>query len=74
MMLKNITLSAEKEMIERARKRAEAHSTTLNSEFRRWLAQYVESPQTTADFIDLMDRFSYAKSERTFTRDEMNER
>jgi len=73
-MLKNITLSAEKAMIERARQRAEAQNTTLNSEFRRWLAQYVESPQTTADLTDLMDRFSYAKSGKTFTRDEINER
>lgn len=73
-MLKNITLSAEKTLIERARRLAEAHNTTLNSEFRRWLAQYVESPQSTADFANLMDRFSYVKPGKTFTRDEMNER
>lgn len=73
-MLKNITLSAEKAMIERARRRAEAQKTTLNSEFRRWLAQYVESPRTTADLKDIMDQFSYAKLGKSFTRDEMNER
>ena len=73
-MLKNITLSAEKAMIERARRRAEAQNTTLNSEFRRWLAQYVETPQTAADLNDLVDRFGYAKPGNTFTRDEMNER
>ncbi len=37
-MLKNITLSAEKELIENARDRAEAKNTTLNAEFRRWLS------------------------------------
>ncbi len=73
-MLKNITLSAEEVMIERARKRAEQNNTTLNSEFRRWLAQYVEIPQTTSDLVALMNKFSYVKPEKTFTRDELNER
>jgi hypothetical protein len=48
-MLQNITLSAEISMIARARQRAEAENTTLNAEFRRWLAQYVERPQTRAE-------------------------
>ncbi len=73
-MLKNITLSAEEAMIERARRRAESHNTTLNSEFRRWLRQYVDLPQTTGDLTDLMARINYAKPDKTFTRDEMNER
>ena len=73
-MLKNITLSAEKAMIERARQRAEARNTTLNSEFRRWLTKYVDSPQTPADLTDLMTRLNYAEPDKTFTRDEMNER
>jgi len=73
-MLKNITLSAEKAMIERARRRAEARNTTLNHEFRRWLRQYVDLPQTTGDLTDLMARINYAKPGKTFTRDEMNER
>ncbi len=73
-MLQNITLSAEKTLIEEARKRAEAKNTTLNAEFRRWLEQYVEVPQTSADLEALMDRFNYARPGSTFTRDEMNER
>ncbi len=73
-MLQNITLSAEKALIEQARRRAEAHNTTLNAEFRRWLARYVESPQTAANLTDLMDQFGYAKAGKTFTRDELNER
>ena len=73
-MLKNITLSAEKAMIERARQRAKSRNTTLNSEFRRWLSQYVDLPQTTDDLTDLMVRLNYAKPDKTFTRDEMNER
>jgi hypothetical protein len=45
-MLKNITLSAEEALIEKARQRAQAESTTLNAEFRNWLAQYAQRPQT----------------------------
>lgn len=73
-MLKNITLSAEKALIEQARRRAKARNTTLNFEFRRWLAQYVDLPQTNADLSDLMAQLDYARPGKTFSRDEMNER
>ena len=73
-MLQNITLSAEKALIERARQRAETNNTTLNAEFRRWLEQYVEIPQSAGELADLMDRLGYARSGKTFTRDELNER
>ena len=73
-MLKNITLSAEKNLIERARKRAKIRNTTLNAEFRRWLAQYTEYPQTTADLANIMEKISYAQAGKRFTRDDMNER
>jgi hypothetical protein len=73
-MVQNITLSAEKSLIEKARQRAEANNTTLNSEFRRWLAQYVDRPQNTADLAAIMARLSYVKVEGKFTRDELNER
>ena len=73
-MLQNITLSAKKALIEKARRRAKTQNTTLNAEFRRWLEQYVESPQTVEDLTALMDRLSYAKTGKSFTRDELNER
>ena len=73
-MLKNITLSAKKTLIEQARLRAKIQKTTLNAEFRRWLEQYVETPQTVADLSALMDRLGYAKAGKSFTRDELNER
>ncbi len=38
--MKNITLSADENLIEKARNRAQSHNTTLNAEFRRWLEQY----------------------------------
>ena len=38
--VKNITLSADEGLIEAARRRAAAERTTLNAEFRMWLAEY----------------------------------
>jgi hypothetical protein len=73
-MLKNITFSAEEDLIRRARERAAAERTTLNDEFRRWLEKYAERPQTAEAFADLMDRFAYVQPGRSFRRDEMNER
>lgn len=73
-MLQNITLSAKKALIEKARRRAKIKNTTLNAEFRRWLEQYVETPQTVEDLTALMDRLSYAQTGKSFTRDELNER
>ena len=73
-MLQNITLSAEKELIEKARQQAQAHKTTLNSEFRRWLTQYANNNENVPDLASLMDRFKYAQPGKTFTRDELNER
>jgi hypothetical protein len=72
-MVQNITLSAEKVLIERARQRAQAQKTTLNAEFRRWLMQYTEYPQTEADLVVIMDQLGYAQAGKRFTRDEMNE-
>lgn len=73
-MLKNITFSAEEHLIQEARKRAARNNTTLNDEFRRWLAQYVERPDHAADYALLLETMNYARPGRTFTREEMNER
>jgi len=73
-VLKNITFSAEEELIRRARERAADERTTLNEEFRRWLEKYVEHPQNAEAFADLMSRFEYVRPGRSFKRDEMNAR
>ena len=65
-MLQNITLSAEKKLIQRARQRAEAENTTLNAEFRRWLAQYVDRPRAITDFAALMSGLEYVQPGKTF--------
>lgn len=72
--LQNVTLSAKKPLIEKARRRAAANNTTLNAEFRRWLEEYANDPQTSDEFNSLMDRLSYAKPGKKFSRDELNER
>jgi hypothetical protein len=41
--MKNITLSADESLIEAARSRARAEQTTLNEQFRRWLADYAQT-------------------------------
>ena len=74
--MKNVTLSADDSLIEAARQRASAEGTTLNSQFRRWLADYVgrerQADVAMAAIHEL--RETIATGGRTFTRDEMNER
>jgi hypothetical protein len=72
-MLKNITFSAEEDLIMKAREKAILEKTTLNVLFRRWLKQYAERKKEHE--IDMvMESIDYAVSGRKFTRDEMNER
>ena len=73
-MLKNITLSAEEQLIAKARKKAQLEHTTLNANFRQWLKQYVMHSSRTTDFFQFMNSLNYAKPGHTFTRDEFNER
>lgn len=72
-MLKNITLSADENLIARARARAQAQNTTLNEAFRVWLAQFVDA-RPEQDFRALMDSLAEVRPGRRFSRDEANER
>ena len=73
-MLKNITLSAEEELIRRAREKAKREHSTLNANFRRWLRQYVNRNNKPDDVRALMESLKYARPGRKFSRDELNER
>jgi hypothetical protein len=73
-MLKNITFSADEDLIQKARERAATERTTLNEEFRRWLEKYAERPHSVAAYTGLMKRFGYVKPGRSFHREEMNDR
>ncbi len=50
-MLKTITLSAEGELIRKARDKANRERTTLNAKFRQWLKQYVSADFRLNDFL-----------------------
>ncbi len=73
-MLKNITLSAEEELIRKAREKAQREYTTLNASFRQWLQQYTNADMAMNHYESLMNSLHYAKPGKKFTRDEMNER
>ncbi len=75
-MLRNITLSADEQLIARAREKAAAANTTLNVEFRKWLATYAsqQDDAAVARFRQVMKQLGDVDPGRTFTRDEMNER
>ena len=74
--MKNITLSADDHLIEAARERARIEHTTLNAQFRRWLAEYVKQEQTVVTALALIEelRGQVRTGGQKFTRDEMNER
>ncbi len=59
-MLKNITLSAEEQVIARAREEAKRRGTTLNEEFRRWLADFAELTRRGDEYTELMGHLTYA--------------
>ena len=75
-MLRNITLSADEQLISRAREKAVAAQSTLNVEFRKWLETYADTQDEAAvtRFRDVMTQLSQLDAGRSFTRDEMNER
>ena len=74
--MKNITLSADENLIEAARQRAVAEHTTLNEQFRLWLEEYVRRKQQADAAMETINalRGQISTGGRKFTRDEMNER
>lgn len=74
--MKNITLSADDDLIEAARERARAEHTTLNDQFRLWLAAYVQRHQRVDAAMSTIAELqaTLATGGRRFSREEMNER
>ncbi len=73
--MKNITFSADEELIEQARIMARVQHTTLNVAFREWLLQFTAHSGNVQEYDRLMKRLKKdVNAGRTFTRDEMNER
>src|SRR5580693_3820232 len=55
-VVRNITLSAEADLIERARERASRENTTLNAAFREWLQRYAGQDTGSQDYAQIMRR------------------
>jgi predicted transcriptional regulator len=72
--MKNITLSADEDLIERARLIAREQRRTLNEAFREWLAQFSQSAEDAHGFDALMSRMQNVNAGRHFSRDKLNER
>ncbi|MGH8500812.1 MAG: hypothetical protein ACRERV_18660 [Methylococcales bacterium] len=73
--MKNITLSADENLIEAARERARAEHTTLNEQFRRWLEDYVRREKQAEEAMAVIGELrGKLRVGRKLTRDEMNER
>ena len=72
--MKNITLSADDDLIERARPIAREQRRTFNDAFRDWLMQFTQSAGDAQGFDAMMKRMHHVNAGRRFSRDELNER
>ena len=72
--MKNITLSADENLIEQARLVAQRQHKTLNAAFREWLRQYTAHAGGKQEYDALMKRLGHVRAGGRFTRDELNER
>ncbi len=72
--MRNITFSADEELIERARLIARSQHKTLNTAFREWLQAFTAQAGDEQEFDALMRRLRHIRSGGPYSRDEMNER
>ena len=73
--MKNITLSADGNLIEAARRRATEDRTTLNTQFRLWLESYARGEWQAEQAMSVMRELrGKLRVGRKLTREEMNER
>ena len=72
--VKNITLSADDDLIDRARLRASRESKSLNELFRAWLRSYADQPLAGELLDDLHKSLEHVRAGGKFSREEMNER
>jgi hypothetical protein len=70
----NITFSADKKDIVRAREEARSQNTTLHELFREWLRGIAGRRDRAREYRELMSELRHVNAGRKFTRDEMNER
>lgn len=73
-MTRNITLSADEELLRKAREKASREATTLNAVFRRWLDRYVRSDTAADGYERLMSELGHVEAGARFDRDQLNAR
>ena len=71
--MKNVTLSADEGLIEKARACALEQKSTLNALFRLWLSDLVKQREAEERLKELDLRLGYVRSGGKFTREQMNE-
>jgi predicted transcriptional regulator len=71
--MKNIALSADDDLIDRAREVARLQRRTLNAAFREWLQQFTAESGNGQEVDTLMRRLRHVSAGRCFVRDEMND-
>jgi hypothetical protein len=67
-------LSADDELIRRAREKAGREARTLNAVFRHWLERYVRSETAVQEYERLMAQLDHVESGGALDRDTMNAR
>jgi len=72
--MKNLTFSADEDLIEKARLIARSQRRSLNAAFREWLEQFTASEGDAESFDALMKNLRNVDAGGHFTRDELNER
>lgn len=73
--MKNITFSADAQLIQRARERAAREGRTLNEEFRRWLAGYSRQEEQVRRFDEVAKALrGKVRIGRKLSREHMNAR
>ncbi len=72
--MKNVTLSADDDLIEQARLVARSQRKTLNAAFREWLVQFTAQSGSGQEVDSLMKRLRHVNAGRHFTRQETNAR
>ena len=72
--MKNITLSADEDLIEQARLVAHTQRKSLNVAFREWLLQFTAQSGSVQEVDSLTKRLGHIRAGRHFSRDELNAR
>jgi hypothetical protein len=73
--VRNITLSADERLLDRAREKARLEHRSLNEAFRAWLAEWTQTADPGPRYDELMERLETSCEARgPYSRDERNER